>query len=427
MNKKTMTLRTKIFTLVFILLFLIIAGMSIVFYTIQVRETSEQVHQLSLQTAQTLSFMPETIDFLNGDVSVESLLPTMNNIQERTDAQSITIAGRNGAVLTTHESGAALQESDSRSLIYGGTYTVEEEGTDGQAIIGKAPIMYTAAPYTEVIGTVSVEFSKKSISAQTAAQTGDILLAAAFALAAGVIGGLWLTKSILADTLGFEPVKIAAMYSKTIEEMRLYADELRAQTHEFMNKLYVLSGLLQLGRHEAALDFIQKEADSVTMHHHIVFKQIQDDLIQAVLLGKTAKASERKLSFSIEQESTLSKMPDHVDRHALLTVISNLIDNAFEAVKHVEEPHISFLMTDASPTLIIEVTDNGPGIPKETIQTLFEKGWSTKGTGRGYGLFNVKEAVESFGGMIDVQPNEPAGTIFTIYIPKQTDKGARFV
>jgi sensor histidine kinase regulating citrate/malate metabolism len=75
--------------------------------------------------------------------------------------------------------------------------------------------------------------------------------------------------------------------------MRLYSDELRAQTHEFMNKLYVLSGLIQLRRHDAALDFIQKEASTASFQNQIVF----------------------------------------LDAHSLLTIISNLLDNAFEAVK----------------------------------------------------------------------------------------------
>ncbi|MEK5233595.1 ATP-binding protein [Lysinibacillus sp. FSL K6-0232] len=419
MSKKTITLRTKIFILVFSLLFFIVAGMSVVFYSIQASETSEQAEKLSLQTAQTLSFMPETIAFLNGNSEQDTLQSIVEQIRKRTDAQSITIAGQNGAILSTHEAALALQASDSRALIYGGTYIVEEQGTDGESIIGKAPVLYAVGNSAEVVGTVSVEFSKQSIAVQTASQMSDILIAAAVALLAGVVGGLWLTKSILADTLGFEPVKIAAMYKRTIDEMRLYSDELRAQTHEFMNKLYVLSGLLQLNRHDAALDFIQKEVDSITVHQHIVFKQIKDDFIQAVLLGKTAKASERKIAFSIESESTLTAIPSNVDVHLLLTVISNLIDNAFDAVKDVEDPYVSLLITDASPTLIIEVADNGYGIDENTVQLLFEKGWSIKGEHRGYGLFNVKEAVDSFGGMIDVLANEPNGTIFTIYIPKK--------
>lgn len=423
MKKKTVPLRTKIFTLVFCLLFFIVAGMSAVFYSIQAKETADQVHQLSLQTAQTISFMPETSAFLIGEGKSDTLLPVLKNIQERTAAQSIFIAGRNGRTLSTYGEAAPLRESDSRSLIYGGSYTVEEDGTDGAAIIGKAPIVKTSDGHSEVIGTVSVEFSKKSIAAQIASRTGDILLAAAFALLIGIAGGLWLTRSILADTLGFEPVKIASMYKKTIDEIRLYSDELRAQTHEFMNKLYVLSGLLQLGRHEAALDFIQKEADSVSLQQHIVFKQIEDDLIQAVLLGKTAKASEKKISFTIEQESVLSGIPGHIDGHSLLTIISNLIDNAFEAVKQRKQPHVSFLITDASSTLIIEVTDNGAGIDEQAVPSLFEKGTSTKGENRGFGLYNVKEAVDVYSGFIEVLPNDPCGTIFTIYIPKDAVKG----
>jgi sensor histidine kinase regulating citrate/malate metabolism len=163
MKTKTVSLRTRIFTLVLSLLFFIIIGMSIVFYSIQMEETAEQVHQLSLQTAQTISFMPETAGFLSDEVNDTILLTVLENIQERTEAQTISIAGRNGTVLSTNAGAGLLRESANRSLIYGGSYTVEEEGTDGEAIIGKAPILMTADNYSEVIGTVSVEFSKKSI------------------------------------------------------------------------------------------------------------------------------------------------------------------------------------------------------------------------------------------------------------------------
>lgn len=418
MKTKSISLRTKIFTLVFSLLFLMVASMSAVFYYIQMEETAEQAHQLSLQTAQTISFMPETAGFLSDKATEENLLPVLENIQERTGAQSISISGRGAAVLSTSDSTMAARESASRSLIYGGAYTVEEKSSNGEAIVGIAPIFLIEDSHSEVIGTVAVEFSKKSIALKTTAQTGEILIAAVFTLLVGFAGGLVLTKSILQDTLGYEPYKIADMYKKTIHEMRLYSDELRAQTHEFMNKLYVLSGLLQLGRHEAALEFIQKEANTVSLQNQIVFKQIRDDLIQAVLLGKTAKASERKISFSIEEESTLSTLPDHIDAHSLLTVISNIIDNAFEAVKGVQNPTVTFLITDASNSLIIEVTDNGTGIAEEELNHLFTKGYSTKGGDRGFGLYNVKEAVESFQGMIDIVPNDPSGTIFSIYLPK---------
>ena len=59
----------------------------------------------------------------------------------------------------------------------------------------------------------------------------------------------------------------------TISEVRKYSEDLRAQTHEFTNKLYVLSGLLQLGQYKDAFEFIQKESAVHQTQNRILFDQ----------------------------------------------------------------------------------------------------------------------------------------------------------
>ncbi|MBJ6870687.1 Spo0B domain-containing protein, partial [Vibrio cholerae] len=62
----------------------------------------------------------------------------------------------------------------------------------------------------------------------------------------------------------------------TISEVRKYSEDLRAQTHEFTNKLFVLSGLLQLGHYIEAIEFIQQESNIHQSQNHILFHQIHD-------------------------------------------------------------------------------------------------------------------------------------------------------
>lgn len=85
----------------------------------------------------------------------------------------------------------------------------------------------------------------------------------------------------------------------TISEVKSYSEDLRAQTHEFTNKLYVLLGLLQLGEYNQAIEMIQSETQTQQFQNSVVFNQIKDTKVQAILLGKLGKASEKKIKFEI--------------------------------------------------------------------------------------------------------------------------------
>ncbi|MFJ8268032.1 ATP-binding protein [Peribacillus asahii] len=208
----------------------------------------------------------------------------------------------------------------------------------------------------------------------------------------------------------------------TLSEVKVYSEDLRAQTHEFTNKLYVLSGLIQLGEYKEAIDMIQSETSELQSLNRIVFEQIKDTKVQAILLGKLGKASEKKVTFEIDTQSYLEALPTHITLSELTLILSNIIDNAFEAVFGIEEPIVTFFATDIGEDIIFEISDNGKGIDVEDISLLFERGFTSK-TGkfpRGYGLSNVDHAVKELGGIIEVQ-SEKENTIFTVYLPKNRE------
>lgn len=122
----------------------------------------------------------------------------------------------------------------------------------------------------------------------------------------------------------------------TLSEVRQYSEDLRAQTHEFTNKLYAISGLLQLEEYEEAIDLIHSEADVHGSQNGIVFEQIHDRKVQAILLGKIGKASEYKVTFSIDPTIFLKPLPKRVAMSDLITILGNIMDNAFDAVAHKE-------------------------------------------------------------------------------------------
>ncbi|RSD25921.1 ATP-binding protein [Mesobacillus subterraneus] len=207
---------------------------------------------------------------------------------------------------------------------------------------------------------------------------------------------------------------------ETLSEVQKYSEDLRAQTHEFSNKLYVISGLLQLGKYDEAIEMIQAESALHENQNKIIFDQIFDTKIQALLLGKLGKASEKKIRFVIDENSSMGPLPKHISYSYVISIIGNLIDNAFEAVEGNPAGEVTFFAIDVGEDLIIEVYDNGPGISAEQTEKIFETGYSTKGEeNRGFGLAIVKQSVEKLAGTIEVQSNPGKGTVLAVYLPKK--------
>lgn len=205
----------------------------------------------------------------------------------------------------------------------------------------------------------------------------------------------------------------------TLSEVQKFSDDLRAQTHEFQNKLYVISGLLQLGHQEEVLEMIQNESVLMQHNNNLIFDQIKDLKIQALLFGKMGKASEKKIDFQIEESSTLEVLPEHITIAQSTIIIGNLIDNAFEAVAQSVEKKVVFFAVDYGEEIVLEIVDTGTGMANENIDLIFDQGYTTKnGSKRGFGLPNVKKAVNELKGSIEVI-SDAGGATFTVFIPKQ--------
>jgi two-component system CitB family sensor kinase len=102
----------------------------------------------------------------------------------------------------------------------------------------------------------------------------------------------------------------------------------------------------------------------------------------------------------------------------MVTLIGNLIDNAFDASLSAHSEEVRLSMTDMGSDIIIEVEDDGAGIDPKNINNLFTSGVSSKGEGRGIGLFLVQETTKSLGGHITVEASQSGGSRFTLYLPR---------
>ncbi|MEV0389469.1 sensor histidine kinase [Nonomuraea sp. NPDC050643] len=187
-----------------------------------------------------------------------------------------------------------------------------------------------------------------------------------------------------------------------LDAERGFADSLRSAAHEAANRLHTVITLVELGRTEQAVALGTAELRAAQELTDRVVGAVREPVLAALLLGKTAEAAERGGELVLTQDSELDDLG--LDPRELVTIVGNLIDNAIDAATRVEV----HLRADEAGVLI-RVSDDGPG-PADTAA--FEKGWTTKGDGRGLGLALVGQAVRRLGGSIEV-----AGSAFTVRLP----------
>lgn len=211
---------------------------------------------------------------------------------------------------------------------------------------------------------------------------------------------------------------------KLAEELtgiRLYAEALRAQSHEFMNKMHVVLGLTHMKQYEELQRYISGMVSEHQYEIGGVMKRIKSPVFAGFLLGKLSYAREKNIKLIISEDSYMPEIDDESITHELITIVGNLIDNALEAVMNCEKKQVEIEIQHGD-ILTITVQDTGKGIQEKEIEELFTKGYSTKGDNRGYGLYLVKESIQRINGEIHMHSLVGKGTTITIEIPKGRDE-----
>ncbi len=213
-------------------------------------------------------------------------------------------------------------------------------------------------------------------------------------------------------------------YTKLMEDLtgtRYLVDSMRANNHDFTNKLHVILGLIQMEMYSEATSYIQ----NITMVQRETISKvmncINEPAVAALLIGKIARASELNVKFILREGCYYSSADITVPSEILVTVIGNLIDNAFEAMNDMSydsQKELLFGMYSKPGALLITTDDTGSGIAEADLDRIFENGFSTKGVGRGTGLYQVKSLVKNAGGNITVESQEGIGTSFTVSFKK---------
>lgn len=207
--------------------------------------------------------------------------------------------------------------------------------------------------------------------------------------------------------------------------VRHIVEALRANTHEFMNKLHVILGLLQLEEYQEAERYVLELTKVRAQSMGGITKRIQEPAVAALLIGKLSRAQEQQVVFKLDSASRFPHQSRCLPEDAMISVLGNLIENAFDSFRHVASGALRevevYIMEEAEKGLLICVEDTGSGITPAVEERMFERGFSTKGKDRGTGLALVQEIVQAYGGTMRVESTPGMGTTFTINIPVQKE------
>jgi len=192
--------------------------------------------------------------------------------------------------------------------------------------------------------------------------------------------------------------------TRQLDAVQLMSTVLRAQRHEFANRLHLLNGLLHGGHIDEGLQYLEELLGSGPLGSALPgIDSIRDAYLQAFLAAKAAAAREAGVTLKIGENTWVSgRLVLPVD---VTTVVGNLLDNAIDAARlsdnATREVEVE-LLQDGS-TLHVTVVDSGDGVAPEFVDHLFTEGTTTKPDsgipgGRGIGLALSRQISRSLGG-----------------------------
>lgn len=268
--------------------------------------------------------------------------------------------------------------------------------------------------------------------------------AASKALAAGAND--WLPSDTSASLL---QARLASMEARRQMQLRLALNQRMAQigqlatgiVHEIRGPLSVIGGnaellLMSLLPETPALQF----AEPILRTVRVLQKRLEHlmgavrtgspqfapvalpELIHEASLVFQRGTDPRRARIKVAIDLPIELPPVRADAGRILLVLLNLLSNAHEATANTDrdtEIQIRANTTDeaGSRWVVVEIQDNGPGIPDEARSRIFEPFFTTKVEGTGYGLYLSNEILHDHGGRIDVAQTSENGTVFALWLP----------
>lgn len=196
-------------------------------------------------------------------------------------------------------------------------------------------------------------------------------------------------------------------------------DSLRSANHEFMNKLHVILGLLEIGETQQAKQYILNTSLASTRAISDIHKRVPIPSLAGLLIGKMLRARDLGITFLLKQDSYFYPKQTPLPSDCLITLVGNLVENAMDELNRpdcpVKQIELGVYSEEGHTTIVCD--DTGGGIPEEILFSIYDPHTTTKGEGHGNGYNIMKEIVDHYEGAfhIDTEPGE--GSSIEIILP----------
>ncbi|WP_068592613.1 sensor histidine kinase [Paenibacillus macquariensis] len=213
------------------------------------------------------------------------------------------------------------------------------------------------------------------------------------------------------------------------EKMQMVGQLAAGMAHEIRNPLTSIQGFIQLSKKsgyniEPWYDVIMSEITRVgeLTVEFLQFSKPHESHMKAEVMAKCmakvyslCESEVTSYGHILEMESSDEDIMVIMDRDKIIQVLINLIRNAFQAME--QAGHIHFILSREGEMAVIQVCDNGKGIPQSEISKIFDPFYTTKEEGTGLGLSLCSKIIEDHDGYISVESEVGSGTVFTVKLP----------
>lgn len=228
---------------------------------------------------------------------------------------------------------------------------------------------------------------------------------------------------LLGAIISFRSKDEIATLNAQLTQIKQYVESLRTLRHEHLNWMSTINGLLQMKEYDKVLAIVQGESQAQQQLIDSLRGAFADRQVAGLLFGKVQRARELGLTMTIVPGSQLHQLPEGLDSTEFAAIVGNLLDNAFEASLRTQQGNnvVELYLSDEGDDVIIEVADQGCGVPEALREKIFEQGVSTRTDEpgeHGIGLYLIASYVRRCDGVITLEDNSPCGTLFSLFLPK---------
>ena len=192
--------------------------------------------------------------------------------------------------------------------------------------------------------------------------------------------------------------------------------KLKANEHEYKNHFNTIWSIAQVTTPEEMKGKLQEYISNIVddTEEFSMLLNVENTIIKAVLYNKGQRAEKLGVQYTYNIKSNFKDIS--LDNSELTVILSNLLNNAIEATSMIKKKELEVILEEDNRYYIINVKNRTEGLKGEDLSNIFKMGYSTKGEGRGYGLYNVKNIVDKYRGKIQLSLEEDIMNIKILFV-----------